>query len=245
MVEISCGSCDDLTNRVNFFEPVEKLKMIKYSKGTNPGGVYIDSQGRELYVKRYSDPVQSACEFIANKIYAIGGVSVLHGDLIRDREKIAYITPYQRDFSNLSPDRRHLAKEIFVLSAFLLDWDAVGTGPENPYGNLQQNSNGKFFLVDHGGALLYRGLSGRKPSASLSFNYVPELRTLRTSINPRAQAIFGTISDLEIKNQIESLINRVSDDSIRIIIKASMLGDESKFVEQLLISRKNFLHSQL
>lgn len=231
-----------IDNGLETYGSVQDMEKIGDSKGTNEGGIYIDKKTNEtLYVKRYEDQAQASCEFIANRIYEATGAPVFHGNLVGDEEGVAYATKYKADLRKLPEYKRAEAQKFFVASAYLMDWDAVGTGPESPFGNLQESNNGELALVDHGGSLLFSGLKGRKPADALNIE-VTELDTMRSSINPLSKEVFEGISEAEMKRQAEVLVNTVSDSFIEQLIAESRLprGD-SEIVKTLLIKRRQTL----
>src|SRR3989344_1135777 len=228
-------------NHFEEHEDVSLMDRLGPGRGTNPGGIFKDHKtGEVLYVKLYRDSSQSSCEFIANKIYQILGAPVLEGSLAPNGDQIAYVTPYHEDLRKLPEERRVEAQKYFVAAAYLMDNDMVGIGPENPYGNLLVDKNGNFVLVDHGAALLFHGLIGRKEPTLLTDRMVSEINTMRMSrYNPRSKPIFESITRKEIERQAAEIILKITPEVIDEVVGASMLPDKDKeVVRNLLINRK-------
>ena len=231
-----------IENGIDLFGDIMDMEQIGPNMGKNPGGMFKDPKSTKLlYVKRYPDRRQTSCEFISNRIYSVGGVPVLDGYIIRDGSSIAYATEFQPDFVKLPAERRHEAQKFFVLACYLLDWDAVGTTLKNPYCNLQTNSKGELFLVDHGGSLLFRGYKRLKSPSRLVFDDVLELETMRSSINPTSQAIFKDITEEEIARQAKELVKNITEQLIQQIINVSLLDEEKEFIRDLLFARRKAL----
>ncbi len=227
---------------------VTTMEKVGHQMGTNLGGVYKDREtGLDYYIKRYSDRSQASCEWIANRIYKASGAPVLTGVLIPDGDSIAYATLFRQDFRKLPPERRKEAQSVFVAACYLLDWDAIGVGPENPYGNLQVDNQGQFQLVDHGGSLLFRGMhrygkSTRKNPSDLNPSAVGELESMRTGINPISQEIFQGINPGEIRKQAHMLIQQVTPEFINSIVDQSGMNSvDARQVKDLLVGRRNAL----
>lgn len=225
---------------------VDAMEKISERLGTNPGGIFRDRKtGKKLYIKQYEDPEQAGCEFIANQIYKLLGAPVLNGILLDKESSPAYATEYQPDFRDLPKERRNEAKKFFVAIAYLADWDAVGTGPEHPYGNLQVNDKGELILIDHGGSLLFRGLQGRKDLKKLVSHDIPEINSMRSNLNPLSKAIFGDITEDEISSQVKTLVEKLDDNRIREIVEEAGLSiSTQKTVLNLLIGRRKALESK-
>lgn len=219
------------------------MEHIEEFMGTNSGGVFMDRKtGEFLYAKCYLDASQSSCEFIANKIYQAAGVPVLDGFLVKSAASIAYATPFKKDLRILPEKKRIKAQKIFIAACYLLDWDAVGTGPEDPYGNLREDGNGNLVLLDHGGSLLFRGLNGRKSLDEIAIIDVPEIDSMRSDINPLSQEVFSGISDEEIKRQVVLLVTNVTPELINQVVDQSLIKEpEGRFIKELLIKRREAL----
>lgn len=236
----------EISNGYDKFGDVSTMRQIREKMGTNKGGVFEDSETEtELYVKRYGDPLQTSCEFIANRIYALAGVRVPRGYVIKDGDSIAYATEFNRNLRELTSYRRGDARQLFVPAAYLLDWDAVGTGQEHPYGNLQEDRDtGDMMVVDHGGALFFKGLTGRKSDDSLQTARIAELDTLRSDVNPLSKAIFENLTEEEITQQARKLTEALRDDGlIKEIVAQSRIEDPATVdaMINLLIKRRDVL----
>lgn len=247
---------DPFDNGSDAFGNFGDLHFLTGSLGTNNGGVAIDSKSQEiLYAKEYRDAAQAGCEFIANRIYALMGVPVLRGVLIKNDLEYAYATPYDQNLTKLPADRRKEVSGFLLVAAYLKDYDIVGIGPENPYGNLMQNKEGKIIILDHGAALLFRGLTGRKSRLWIEEKNVETVDLMR---DPNAQYgkfkrsadVFGNVTDIELRNQADVLLNTITSTIIYEIADASGLNEnDKKDVIKLLLDglesiRKRFIETE-
>ena len=60
-------------------------KKISNSLGSNDGGLYEGTDGIKRYIKFYKNPLQSICEFVANKLYSELDISVPKSILINEK----------------------------------------------------------------------------------------------------------------------------------------------------------------
>jgi len=243
-------------NGSGVFGNFKDLNFVTESLGTNNGGVAVDSiSGEILYAKEYRDAAQAGCEFIANRIYALMGVPVLRGVLIKNDERYAYATPYDQNLTKLPANRRKEVSSYLLVAAYLKDYDMVGIGPENPYGNLLQNKEGKIIILDHGAALLFRGLTGRKSKSWIEEQNVETVDLMRDpdvqyGKFKRSADVFGDVTDFELRSQAEAILKTITSAIIYEIVDASGLNENDKKVvikillDGLVAIRKRFLETE-
>lgn len=170
---------------------------VGHQLGYMPGGVYKDPSGTPYYLKFGTDIEQVKNENLAAKLYKLAGtpaaeVSVTH---IGGKPGIA---------SKLLPNSHQLSEakipynqieglhDNFVVDAWLANHDAVGTGGENPLGNIMI-MDGKAVRIDGGGALRYKGSGQIKNHFNDEADEIFSMRDPQFS--KRSAQVFGEISD--------------------------------------------------
>jgi SPP1 gp7 family putative phage head morphogenesis protein len=136
--------------------------------GSNPGGVYLGSDGKKRYVKLYSDPAQSAGEHLANRLYADLGMGKVRSQLFEHQGKLAYASEFIEGASplgqvELTPAIARKAMDGLVGDLVTANWDAVGMDLDN----LVLTKSGQVIRIDNGGTFLSRAQAGRKPISAL------------------------------------------------------------------------------
>lgn len=238
-------------NAADYFSNFSDLKFLSSSFGTNMGGIAYDSKTDEtLYVKKYFDSAQASCEFVANRLYALMEVPVLRGVLIKSQDGFAYATPYNDRLKKLLPDKRKIITSYLLVAAYLKDYDIVGIGPENPFGNLMEDENGRVIIIDHGASLLFRGLTGRKSDSWTNEQNVETVDLMRDPNTQhgkfkRSADVFGDITDFDLVEQAANLINKITKTEIEIIINNSGLEkDDREKVEKILVQGLEYIKNR-
>ena len=141
--------------------------------GTNPGGFYRGRDGVDRYVKKYDDASQVYGEAVSNNAYRRLGIEAPETSVFKlqgDPWIANKIVPNKGTLAEVGVTKE-IADEVldgFVADVWLKNWDVIGAGVENTYGNIVVTTGGKVARIDQGGSLLFRGLTGRKPPASLN-----------------------------------------------------------------------------
>jgi len=215
-------------------------QQIGPQAGSNPGGVFTDASGAKWYVKFPADTAQAHNEVLAGKLYHLVGVDAPELALVRREGKIGVAS---RMIDGLASDAHALTTggitgiaEGFGADAWLANWDVVGLG----YDNLLIK-NGRAWRVDTGGALAFRAQGGLKGAAF--GDIVSELQTLRdVKINPQAAAVFGHLTEPQIKASVARVL-ATNDDAIRRTVmqfSGGTLAERSALADKLM-ARKAFL----
>lgn len=142
------------------------LTKIGAAKGSNPGGLHVDTSGQKWYVKQYGNPEQAASEHVATQIYKAVGAKVPETALGPHGELASKWLPDAGKTLGQTGLTKENSKEVlnhFAADVFTANWDAVGTGHDN----VLVGKNGETTRVDQGGTLLYRAQGGLKPEAGL------------------------------------------------------------------------------
>lgn len=180
---------DDRRSQSEGMPAVEKMTKVSGQKGSNPGGVYMDGQGTQWYVKKLQSPEHAASEVIASKLYELAGVPVVK------MEKSPYPSTIGSKMMDVHAAGNHAiydgVNENFVVDAWLGNWDVAGVGGENMMIHTTKNGE-ELTRMDVGGALLFRAQGA--PKGNKFGPKVGEIQTMRDpSINPDAAKAFKNV----------------------------------------------------
>ncbi len=145
-------------------------EKTKDATGSNKGGFYKGSDGKDRYVKFYSDPAQAAGEHLANTLYRAAGLGAPKSQLFEHEGKVAYaseIIPDVKTFKDsgsISADMAKKAMHGFTADVLTGNWDAAGTGHDN----MATDKDGNVHRIDNGGSFLSRAQGARKPEHLLT-----------------------------------------------------------------------------
>jgi 8-oxo-dGTP pyrophosphatase MutT (NUDIX family) len=188
------------------------LTKVGNKKGSNPGGIYENLEGKKYYVKHLKSPQHVANELLAAELLSKAGGGTLkyhavHGDgPFKNSVGTDYENLQKDNVSKLSLNEMQQAQSDFALNAWLANWDAAGTGGDN-VGVL----NGKAITLDVGGALLYRAMGD--PKGSAFGNDPTEWNTLRDPAkNYDAYQLYGSMTNEELKASVDKLNNITNKD---------------------------------
>jgi hypothetical protein len=139
--------------------------QVSGPKGSNPGGIYRGVDGKERYVKLYSNPAQAIGEHVANRVYADLGLGRVKSQLFEYQGKLAYAsdiiegaTPIGQ--AGLTPELARKALDGLVGDLVTANWDAAGATLDN----LLVTKAGKVLRIDNGGTFVMRAQGGKKPA---------------------------------------------------------------------------------
>lgn len=219
-------------SRSNIGEPldVSRLEKVGAQKGSNPGGVYQNGEGKKFYVKQGKSKDHVRNEMIAAALYDLAGTPTLKYRPVEGGTHIATeMAKLDKDnASKLSKGERAEAARDFAVHAWLGNWDAVGLGGDN-LGTV----GGTPTALDLGGALEYRAQGA--PKGKAFGNKVGELDTLRDpSMNKDAAAIFGGMTPAEVR---ESARYVTSIPDAKIIAAVEKQGGTKALAEKLIQRR--------
>lgn len=159
-------------------------KQIEGQKGSNPGGLYLGSDGVQRYVKFYPDETQAYCEHLSNEIYRGLGLKAPVSALFENAGRVTYASEILPTTGTVGASGLTKATADEILEGFMADvltanWDAVGSGLDN----VVLLKGGGVAKIDQGGTLLFRAKAGYKPDSVL--NDIPEWEGFfNPSINP-------------------------------------------------------------
>lgn len=195
---------------------VDALTQIGPQRGSNPGGLYQDTEtGIQWYIKTPGSADNARNEVLAAKLYQAAGLEVPELQTIDWQGQTSIASRIVDGLEQADPARLARAKgtaDGFVVDAWLANWDVVGLS----FDNLLLRG-AQAVRVDTGGALRYRAQGGMKGAAWSS--EVVELDSLRNpQINGQAARVFGNVSREELVDGAR-LVLSVSEDDIRDLVR--------------------------
>jgi hypothetical protein len=211
--------------------------------GSNQGGMFTSAEGGEKwYIKKAKSEKHAANEVAASMFYTLGGVDAPFvnkgsgapgiGGGLQTGTKI--VPGAKSDLSTkLKTDPAYL-KEVqkgFVMDAWLANWDVAGLS----YDNIVTGADGKPHRIDVGGAMLYRAQGS--PKGDKFGDTVPELESMRSPSNPQANAVFGSMTDDDIRESAKNLED-ITPEMIDKVVKDSGLPSS---VADTLKKRREFI----
>lgn len=206
------------------------LTKVGAQKGSNPGGVYEDADGKKFYVKEGKSKDHVRNEMIAAALYGLAGTPTLKYRPTPDGTHIATeIEKLSKDnASKLSKAEKAEAARDLAVHAWLANWDAVGLGGDN-LGTI----GGVPTPLDLGGALDYRAQGS--PKGKAFGTKVTELDTLRDkAINADAAGVFGNMTPADMRESAR-FVTGIPDAKIRDTVEK--LGGSEALADKL-IARK-------
>lgn len=178
------------------FLDTSKFISTSASKGTMAGGFKKNPlTGEEWYVKSAPGLEQAKNEKLTSEIYKLLGVPTADVQLTQIGGKPGIASKKIEGATQLGDTAtpyHHIEDlhENYPIHAWLANHDAVGTGPENPLGNIMVKDN-KAHVIDTGGGLLYKGTGTPKAK------FTPEVNELETMRDPEyshlSASVFGGI----------------------------------------------------
>jgi len=146
-------------------------KRIGPQAGSNPGGMFVGTDGIKRYVKKYKNPVQGYGENLANDLYNQLGISAPKSIVYKDDKGTmtfaSEIIPNTTILGNNEINRDEARKVLdgFAADILMANWDAVGMEFDNI---VFQKGNPNPIRIDNGAAFLTRAQGEFKPSDLLS-----------------------------------------------------------------------------
>ena len=194
---------------------VVMAQRLSRPKGSNPGGIFKGADGKERYVKLYSNEKQALGEQISNTIYSALGAQTTNSFIYTDDgENITYASEMIDDAVplhdvDLTQERARRILNGFATDVLLANWDTVGLEFDNIV--YQDKDSVDPIRVDNGGALLTRAMGADKPEAVL--DQIGEFKTLRDpEMNPNYSRVYDTAdySEEEFMEKITSQVKKIA-----------------------------------
>jgi DNA-binding beta-propeller fold protein YncE len=208
------------------------MERVGGQLGTNPAGIYSDSNGQKYYVKILASPMHARNEFLAAKLYLLAGAPVLNYLPSMDPCQIVtrWVELDKKKISHFSESERRQAQRWFAVHAWTANWDAAGFDGDN-----QGVADGKVLTLDVGGALAFRAHGA--PKGKAFGTSVEELNVLRNDQdNPHAMKLFSDITPEQLHCSIQS-VTKISDKKIGDVILEN--GGGKKLVDKMIARKKD------
>lgn len=240
------------TNRI---PAIDNFTIHKNLGGSTGGALLITAPGfKQKVMKQSTGEKHLREEYTANKLYSLLGVSVPKVQLAKKRGNLVQVADYVKGIplNDLSGEERDKAEKQllsgFVADALLGNWDVLGMSNDNIIWDGK-----KAWRIDNGGSLRYRAQG--EPKGDSFGNEVIEIDSLRKP-GRSASAIFGKITDAEIKNQVANVLSKKGDilaaindsslrkimekriESLRLVVNLKKAGD---FYTKLPIAKERII----
>jgi len=195
------------------------------TKGSSAGMFMRAPDGKEYYVKTPKSEEHARNEVLASALYEKLGIK--HGrSFLADKDgELVIVSPLvegaEYNFSSRrgEDDIAKSAREGFIVDAWLNNWDSVGGAFDN-----MLIKDGEVYRIDAGGSMFFRARGGDKKST-----FTPEVTSIDTlrdrGRNPEAAAVFGKITDEELREQAAKL-GSLTDADIDAIVNAAINDPE-------------------
>lgn len=225
-------------------EPIDDWEQIGKQAGSNPGGLYEDGEGDRWYCKFPKTTDHARNEVLAAKLYEAVDVRVPETRLISCKGGIGvasrYIPRLEADPEALKDGAVDGVADGFAVDCWLANWDSVGL----VYDNMLVDDGGQAVRLDPGGALLFRAQGA--PKGEAFGDEVGELQTLRSSLNPEAQSVFGPLEREEILEGARRVV-ALPDERIKGLVFRYGPGNDPqrKALAEKLIRRRDDLARKL
>ncbi|PWI33829.1 hypothetical protein DI392_06395 [Vibrio albus] len=211
------------------------LLRVRGQLGSNPAGIFRDSDGQDYYIKTLESPMHARNEWLAAKLYQLTGAPTLSYIPCKDPCQIAtrWVELDKKHISHFNESERKQAQHWFAVHAWTANWDAAGFDGDN-----QGVSKKVVLTLDVGGALSYRACGD--PKGRAFGTHVGELDVLRTNKdNPHALTLFSDMSAGDLSQAIQ-VVTDIPDDKICAVILNN--GGSQKLVDKMIARKQDMLH---
>ena len=166
----------------NHTEITNEWKYEPHSQlGSNPGGLFIDPNGKKHYIKFYKNPKQVESEYAATMVHKLMGVRVLdikiviceNDEFVEDysfrgihKGSLGILSPWNSGLKVLGDrfyqinkqDAEHLGRS-YIAAILCENWDIIGLEIDN---QVRDTATKELISVDHGGSFHFRAQGGAK-----------------------------------------------------------------------------------
>ena len=188
--------------KISVIPKLNDLTVVCSLGGSSNVMLAATPDGHKFTIKKphKGDMNQLRQEKMINDLYLKLGFRAPYGEIDEDNKVL--ISKYIDGATELgsiggSPELRKEIQKGYVLDALLANWDVIGQNKDNIL-----VKDGKVYRIDNGGCLATRARGGSKEFSGSS---VPEIESLK-SYDP-GKEIFGSITDEEIRRQVDELNN--------------------------------------
>lgn len=227
-------------------------KQVGGQGGSQPGAEFEDPSGNKFYVKKQQSQLHADNEVLMSKLYErlgvraaknSGGTAHIQGqspgpgvfsEWLKGSKDIGDFNAHAAE-ARRNPRWKKSVQDTFVANAWLANWDATGNSS-----NIKMGADGEAYIVDTGGAGLFRARGDAKGS---TFGpTVAEMESMRNpSVNSLGAMYFSDIPAQEIARQVAA-IGALSDADIRQMVSDTITDSaEAKKMADILIARRDYL----
>lgn len=217
---------------------VKDWTLVGGKKGSNPGGVYEDSEGKKWFVKLTPTDDHARNEVLATELYKAAGQKTTDLQLVKNGDKLAVAAPFENLKNDLlakidsDPGYEKKVQDGFAVDAWLANWDTVG----HNFDNISTNDSGEPVRVDSGGALLYRAQGEEK--GDKFGKYATEWDSLRSSNNPKSQKVFGNMTAKQLADSAINVYDVAPETIDNLVDKMGFDQKKSDFLKETLKARR-------
>ena len=211
----------------------EELNRISSQMGSNPGGVYRDSEtSEEHYIKHPYDTEHAKTEVLSSRIHELMGLKTLNPKLISMKAGTNSIsTVMNKDMelvnkshmNNFTDEHHKDIGTLYAAGVLTKNWDALGSGIEYGQGNLGiDKKKGNLISFDHGGSFNYRAMGGKK-----DYNIdIGEKDTLKDeSISEGAKIFNNSLNRPFVKKHVHQVLRNLDLKKVKGLFKDSGLNN--------------------
>lgn len=212
---------------------IEELEKISGAKGSNPGGIYKDSDtNEEHYIKHPDNQEQAKSEVLSAKLHELLGVHTLKPELKEvNKGKLSVSSKFNHNLEpltskhipELTQEHHNQLGKIFSAGVLTKNWDAAGTGIESGQGNIMKDKkHGHLVSIDQGGSFKFRAQGDHK-------DYDHEISEHDTLRNPKmsegAKFFKPSVDHPETKKAIKTSLENLDMDKVHHTFENSKMKD--------------------
>jgi hypothetical protein len=208
----------------------EELKKVSGQLGSNPGGIYKDSDTHEqYYMKTPDNHDQAKTEVLSAKLSHLMGIHTtnpeLHGKSIKSKFN-PNLVPLTSKHHNLTIEHHKQLGKIFAAGVLHKNWDIAGSGIDAGQGNIMvDKKHGHLVSIDQGGSFNFRAQGGHK-------DYDPEIHehdSLRdSSMSEGAKRFNEALAHPETHKAIHDSLKNLDMDKVHHLFKNSGLSNHEE-----------------
>lgn len=228
----------------------EELQKLSGSKGSNPGGIFKDSDtNKEYYIKHPNVPEQAHAEVLASKIHNLMGLHTLNPEVRSINGKTSVVTEYNRNIeplkakhiSSLSNDNHKHLGNMYAAGVLTKNWDIVGTGIEYDQGNIFKHKNSDHLISgDTGGSFHFRAQGGHKDYGS---DIAEKDSLLNPDISEGSHFFNHALAQPGVKEHVKNTLQNLDMNKVQQAFKESGLDNYEELHKNFVERHKKLLDS--
>jgi hypothetical protein len=224
----------------------EELNKISGQLGSNPGGIYKDSDTHEqYYMKTPDNHDQAKTEVLSSKLHNLLGIHTTNPELHEKSIKSKFNPNLEPLTSKhkLSLEHHKQLGKIFAAGVLTKNWDAAGSGIESGQGNIMMDKKHKHLVsIDQGGSFNFRAQGGHKDYG----HDIDEHESLRDpSMSEGATRFNEALSHPETHKAIHDSLKNLDMDKVHHLFKNSGLDNHEELHTNFKARHKKMLDKYL